>query len=81
MEQRHSWTRYLSLSCPMLHDRVNKSPLLVPILSQMKPVHTVLSDYFKMDINVILPSSMTYPFCFFQYSFVPIFRLYALPIK
>jgi hypothetical protein len=39
-----------SLSC-------SQNPPLVPILSQMYPIHYLLTYFFKMNINFTLPST------------------------
>jgi hypothetical protein len=40
---------------PKVHYRVHKSPLLVPILSQIDPIHIIPSFSFKIHFNIVHP--------------------------
>jgi hypothetical protein len=39
-----------------VHYRVNKSQQMIPILSQMHPVHNIQPSFLKIHFNIILPS-------------------------
>jgi hypothetical protein len=46
---------------PKIRYRVHKTPTLVPILTQMTPVHTTSSYFSKIHFNIILPYTSMSP--------------------
>jgi hypothetical protein len=57
--QSLSWLR--NLWNPTVHCGVSESQSLYTIMSQTNPVHTLWPYFFKTHLNIIFPSTITYP--------------------
>jgi hypothetical protein len=54
---------------PEVHYHVHKSPSLVPILSQINPVHTTRSYLSKIHFNITFPLRLGLPSGLFPFGF------------
>jgi len=92
MERRHSWeanSHAASQDIPLLswspkvYYSVHSSPLLIPILRQMNPVHIFTLCFFNMHFNIISPPTpkspkWSLPFRFSNQNFVSISHLFHM---
>jgi hypothetical protein len=53
-----------------VHCRVHKSPSLEAIISLISPIHTLISYFFKIHFNIILPSVLRYSKLYFPFWFL-----------
>jgi hypothetical protein len=65
---------------PKVYCHVHKSPTLVPILIRMNAVHTVVSYFFKIHLNMFLPSAFGLPSRLFPPGYATE-MLYAIPFS
>ena len=65
---------------PMVHYCIHKCPPPVPILSQLDPLHTTISQFLKIHLNINLPSTPGSPKRSLSIRFTHRKYVYAFPL-